>query len=212
MILLKTLDLNILGINSAYKNDGEVSIILRETLEACATCAANWTADSKNEKEELFINQRIQTLHLMDFVKFTAPQENYVPPELQEAVDVLMRADIVVFASPVIWFNPSPLLMQFFVGITALEHDWNFPLKGKIAGVITHCDEDGCEKVANDIRAPLQHFGFQMPPHSTFWRNRAGARFSEAHWQVDDHQKVMAVNLIHYALTLKKARKDAGEV
>jgi len=196
------MDLTILGISGAYTKQGQVAHLLDETLEACQQWA---------EGETTPVNITTEIIHLSEVMtEFNAPEENIIPANLRGTVDKLLRADIIIFASPVYWFNVSPLLMQFFVDITALEYDWDFPLCGKIGAAITHCDEDGGEKVAGDILAPLRHFGLITPPLGGFWRNRVGARFSEDHWQVDGHQKLLAQYLVRLAVELKLGRIRSG--
>lgn len=192
------LELNVLGINCAYTKTGPVAQMLDESIQACMDWADN--AD---------VAASFEALHLSEVMQgFTTPKQGCIPKYLKETAGKLLKADVVLFATPVFWGMPSPLFSQFLIDITPYEFDGDFPLRGKVAGVITHCDEDGGEKVVSDVLSPLRHFGFALPPHAGFWRNRTGAIHSEGKWQVDDHQKVLANNLVQLAVALKKAAPE----
>ncbi len=188
--------LRILGINCAYTKVGPVAQMLAESLEACGQWA----------KEVDGMETTVETVHLADVMRgFTTPVQGLILEHMKEAAKKLLAADVVLFATPVFWGMPSPLFMQFLVDITPYEFDGDFPLRGKVAGVIAHCDEDGCGQVVNAVLGPLRHFGFATPPHGDFWRNRTGARFSEGKWQENDHTHVLAPNLVEMALAFKKS-------
>ena len=192
--------ISVLGINAAYTKKGPVGQMLEEALDACT----QWIEGGGYQYAA-----RVEAIHLADIMEgFTCPQQGEIPGYLQETADKLLHADAVIFATPVFWSMPSALLVQFFADITPFECDGDFPLRGKAAGVIAHCDEDGCEKVVNDVMTPLRHLGFIMPPHAGFWRNRTAARFSENEWQLHDHTHVLASNLIELAIARKQGNPN----
>lgn len=193
-------ELRILGVNCAYTRVGPVAQMLTEALEACQQVA--------EIREEA--STSIEIVHLVEIPgnTFSLPVQGVIPDHMHATVEKLLKADIVIFASPTFWSMPSPLFSQFMVDITPLEGDADFPLRGKVAGAISHCDDCGAEKVVSDMFVPLRHFGFATPPHPGPWRNRRGAAGSYKQWQLHDHTHVLAPNLVAQAVAFKKANPE----
>jgi multimeric flavodoxin WrbA len=89
-------------------------------------------------------------------------------------------ADVVVFASPIRWFNVSALMKEL---LEELEEAPNFPLQDKIAYLIAIGDEDGGQQTINQMFAPLSHMGFWFPPYASQFVNTSMKGKSEEMWQ-----------------------------
>lgn len=188
--------LAVVGIDASYTGKGPVAQMLDDALEACKQTG------ELGEGVEV----SLEVFRLIDHMPgFTCPEQGVVPAYLRDIAQKLLAADIILIAVPTFWSWPSAMLVQFMIDITAFEVDGDFPLRGKVAAVISHCDEDGAEKVVSDTMVPLRHLGFAFAPFAGFWRNRTGARFSEHGWQEHDHTHVLAPNAVRFALALKKA-------
>ena len=180
----------VLGLNFAYTTVGPVTRLLTETLEACRIVAMDHGIDPLVERVDL-----IKVLQ-----GFTVPVQGVIPAYLKQTAEKHLLADVVIFASPVIWSLPSALFCQYMADITPFESDGGFPLRGKASGVIAHCRESGGEKVVSDVMTPFRHFGSVFPPHAGFWQSETGALRSENKWQLHDHMNVLAVNLVEQAI------------
>jgi multimeric flavodoxin WrbA len=102
---------------------------------------------------------------------------------IEEAYLEIMKADVIVFATPVLWFNVSALMKALLERMPETPH---FPLEGKTAYFFAVCDEDGGQQAINQMMAPLNHMGFKIPPYACMFYNTKMARKSEGEWQIRD--------------------------
>ncbi len=94
--------------------------------------------------------------------------------------DKLKAADIVVIGTP-IWFGVRGSVAQLV--IERLDGSYNdgdpetgqFPLYGKVAGVVVTGNEDGAHDAASTTLFNLTHLGCVVPPNAdTYWVGDAG--------------------------------------
>jgi len=94
--------------------------------------------------------------------------------------DKLKAADIIVIGTP-IWFGVRGSVAQLV--IERLDGSYNdfdpdtgqFPLYGKVAGVVVTGNEDGAHDAASTTLFNLSHLGCVVPPNAdTYWVGDAG--------------------------------------
>ena len=101
---------------------------------------------------------------------------------IEEAYQALLKSDPIVFASPVMWFNMSSLMKQFIERIP--ESEENFPCYGKTAYFFATFEEDGAQQTIGLMMSALNHMGFKIPQHASYFYNYNMAEKSENQWQM----------------------------
>lgn len=127
----------------------------------------------------------------------------------------LKAADIVIIGTP-IWFGVRSSVAQLV--IERLDGSYNdgdpvtgqFPLYGKVAGVIVTGNEDGAHDAAGTTLFNLSHLGCVVPPNAdTYWVGDAGPGPSYIEADADKHlytnktARYVAHNLAWMARLLK---------
>jgi multimeric flavodoxin WrbA len=102
---------------------------------------------------------------------------------IDRAFEEIKKADVIIFATPVLWFNVSALMKQLLERIPEAK---KFPMHGKTAYFFAVCDEDGGQQAINQMMGPLNHMGFCIPPHACMFYNNNMAHRSEDRWQIKD--------------------------
>jgi multimeric flavodoxin WrbA len=100
---------------------------------------------------------------------------------IEPAYEAILKADVVVFATPTIWFNVSASMKQL---IELMEEGPDFPCEGKAAFFVAACDEDGAQQAINQMMAPFNHMGFSIPPYAYYIYNNNMAEKSEDQWML----------------------------
>lgn len=100
---------------------------------------------------------------------------------MRPVLDAIVRADAIVFATPVLWFNVSALMKEL---IELMEEGPDFPYEGKAAFFVAVCEEDGGQQAINQMMAPLNHMGFWIPPYASYIFNSSMAERSEDAWML----------------------------
>ena len=182
--------MHILGIDGSPKR-GIVSALLDEALHAA-------------REEAVILGEEhieVEALHLADLdLPHHDGSYDSTPPELALPFDWLRKADGIIFATPVHWFNVSELTKCFIDWLTTLEA--NFELEGKVAGVIAHCDSDGGNQAAMSLVGPLLHMGLMIPPCCAMYRNKCLADLTGHEWQGTD-QRLVGQNVLRLARTIR---------
>ncbi len=128
----------------------------------------------------------------------------------------IKRADIFIIATP-IWFGVrgsiAQMVMERLDG-TYEEADsktGQFPLYGKVAGVIVTGNEDGAHHAAATTLFNLTHLGCTVPPNADcYWVGEAGPGPSYIEAEGDKHlytnktARYLAHNLVFFARLLKE--------
>ncbi len=128
----------------------------------------------------------------------------------------IKACDIFVIGSP-IWFGVRGSVAQMVIERldgTYEEMDpksGQFPLYGKVAGVIVTGNEDGAHDVASNTLFNLSHLGCTVPPNSdTYWVGPAGPGPSyieadgEHHLYTNKTAHFLVHNTVYFAKLLKK--------
>lgn len=129
-------------------------------------------------------------------------------------LEKVKAADILVMATP-IWFGVRGSVLQMV--IERLDGTYNerneqgqYPLYGKVAGVVVTGNEDGAHDAAATTLFNMSHLGCTIPPNAdTYWVGEAGPgpSFIEAggadHPYTNRTSRWMAHNLVHLARILR---------
>lgn len=128
----------------------------------------------------------------------------------------LKAADIVIIGTP-IWFGVRSSVAQLVIERldgTYVEGDpttGQFPLYGKVAGVIVTGNEDGAHDAAATTLFNLSHLGCTIPPNADcYWVGDAGPGPSyidavgDKHMYTNKTARYMAHNLVYMATLLKE--------
>ena len=131
-------------------------------------------------------------------------------------LDKIRGCDILIIGSP-IWFGVRSSIAQLV--LERLDGTYNeadpetgqFPLYGKVGGVIITGNEDGAHDVAANTLFNLSHLGCTIPPNvDTYWVGPAGPGPSyieaggEKHLYTNKTVRFMVANLVHFAMVLKE--------
>lgn len=171
----------VLGINGSDHKEGIGSQLLAEALLGAMNAGAE-----------------VDFVHLVDSIT-TFPPVDYgkeMPAELKPLSDLIHKADAIVFATPVHWFNMSTRMKALIDFMTPLESP-NFPLAGKVAGFIATCDEDGGQQAISLMAAAMNHCGLLIPPFGMVFQNRKSGG-GEGGWQNTD-ARLLGRNLVRLA-------------
>lgn len=128
-------------------------------------------------------------------------------------LEKIEAADIIVVCAP-IWFGLRSSVCQLV--IERMDGTYNerndkgqYPLYGKVAGVVVTGNEDGAHSVAESTLFNLSHLGCVVPPNAdTYWVGDAGPgpSYIEAGQDSKYTQRTtrwMAHNTVHLARILK---------
>jgi multimeric flavodoxin WrbA len=101
---------------------------------------------------------------------------------IEEAYQMVLKSDPIVFASPVMWFNMSALMKELLERIP--ESEENFPCYGKTAYFFVTFEEDGAQQTIGLMMSAANHMGFKIPQHASYFYNFKMADKSENLWQL----------------------------
>jgi len=131
-------------------------------------------------------------------------------------LEKIKSADILIIGSP-IWFgvrsSVAQLVMERLEGTydEADPETWQFPLYGKVAGVVITGNEDGAHDVASNTLFNLSHLGCTVPPNiDSYWLGPAGPGPSyieaggDKHLYTNKTVRFMVHNLTYMARLLKE--------
>ena len=130
-------------------------------------------------------------------------------------LEKIKACDILIIASP-IWFGVRSSVAQMVLERldgTYMEGDpetGQYPLYGKVAGVIVTGNEDGAHNVAATTLFNMTHLGCTVPPNvDCYWVGDAGPGPSyieaggDKHLYTNRTVRYMAHNLVYFAKILK---------
>jgi multimeric flavodoxin WrbA len=133
-------------------------------------------------------------------------------PEIFEKVKL---ADIVIVGTP-LWLGEKSSIAtlaieRLYGGSSLTNNKGQYLYYNKVGGAIVTGNEDGAKHASASILYGLAHIGFTIPPNSdTYWVGEAGpgASYIEAKGKENEftqqHARIMAYNLIHFARLLKE--------
>ena len=142
--------ITILGINGSPHRMGICARLLQKALEMAKKEGAS-----------------IKIFHLVDIEKsfYHSGYKKKLEKDFIKIGGEILKADGVIFATPVYWMNESALMKNFFEKLTVFELK-GFKCEGKVAGFIATEEEEGGWQTILDMAGPLDHMGFLFPPYS----------------------------------------------
>jgi len=110
----------------------------------------------------------------------------------------IKEADIVVFATPIWWGQPSSLLQKVIERLDQVDNEYVMskmsPLTHKVAGIVITGHEDGVQHVIGTLANALTWYGFALPPEmAVYWVGEAGPPMDK---DADKRRKNMATNMM----------------
>ena len=148
----------ILGISGSPHKKGKVTILLNSVLEK--------TRELGSETELIFLADYPIPYCMGCYSKNVMDCNPEVFKEMLPSIyDKILKADGIVFGTPVYWFGPSGLMKNFIDLLTALENIEPL-LAGKVVSCVVSCEEDGAISTASSIIIPLNFMGAIIPPYS----------------------------------------------
>ena len=162
-------------------------------------------------------NVGTETVRIVDhYIPFGVSSQEDEKDEWPFILNKIKSCDILVIGSP-IWFGVRSSVTQLVLERLDGTYDeadpetGQFPLYGKVGGVIITGNEDGAHDVAANTLFNLSHLGCTIPPNvDTYWVGNAGPGPSyidasgDKHLYTNKTVRFMVANLIHFALLLKK--------
>jgi multimeric flavodoxin WrbA len=158
-----------------------------------------------------------ETIRVVDhYIPFGVSSKEDEKDEWPVILNKIKSCDILIIASP-IWFgvrsSVAQLVLERLDGTysEAEPKTGQFPLYGKVGGVIVTGNEDGAHNVAANTIFNLSHLGCTIPPNvDTYWVGKAGPGPSyieaggERHLYTNKTVRFMVNNLVHFARVLKE--------
>ena len=110
----------------------------------------------------------------------------------------ITEADIVVFATPIWWGQPSSLIQKIIERMDEVDNGYMMtgtsPLLHKVGGIVVTGHEDGVQHVVGTIANALTWYGLTLPPESVaYWVGEAGPPMDK---DAEKRQKNMATNMM----------------
>lgn len=161
----------IIGINGhPLKEDvGDRKANVALMLDECLAAARD---EGKRRKELV----ETKTIHLVDIIKAHHDGiEESMPDWIKSALDELIVAKGIIFATPVNWFDKSDLTHTFLSYVTSLEMA-GFALEGKKVSVLVNRHDGGAIQAAMMTLAPMNHMGCDIVKYGLFYRDSAATR------------------------------------
>ena len=195
----------IIGINGSPHKDGTTVMALNRILES-----------SKNH------GAIVKLIHLVD--KNINPCKGCysidpklckypcnIKDDMQDILNLMLRADGFVFATPVYWFNMSGLMKNFIDRLTNLATR-GYKLEGKIGVFIASSKEDEGGKViaSMSMALALNHLGLLIPPYSIlFYPGKEEIVLKNkvvwVDWELKD-SKLIGKNIVRLCEILRKTK------
>jgi len=195
----------IIGINGSPHKDGTTVMALNRILES-----------SKNH------GAIVKLIHLVD--KNINPCKGCysidpklckypcnIKDDMQDILNLMLRADGFVFATPVYWFNMSGLMKNFIDRLTNLATR-GYKLEGKIGVFIASSKEDEGGKViaSMSMALALNHLGLLIPPYSIlFYPGKEEVVLKNkvvwVDWELKD-SKLIGKNIVRLCEILRKTK------
>ncbi len=129
-------------------------------------------------------------------------------------VGKMLKADIILFATPIWWGNRSSLMQRIIERMDAFDEQYiaagRSALLNKVAGIVITGSEDGAQQTMASIMSTLSFMDFTLPPEcTTYWVGEVGQdpkldREKRLKSKAAEHMaKNTARNLVYYAQLLK---------
>ncbi len=168
---------------------------------------------------KLFHEQGVETevIRVIDHnVRFGVSSDEGEGDEWPEILKKIKASDILIIGSP-IWFGVRSAVAQMVLERLDGTYDESdpetgqFPLYGKVGGVVITGNEDGAHNVAANTLFNLSHLGCTIPPNvDTYWVGDAGPGPSyieaggDKHLYTNKTVRYMVNNLVYFANLVKE--------
>jgi len=216
-------DIHVIGFDGSPVRGGTCAAILERALSGAKKAGASIELVRLQE----FITAPFHGVHdpklenaykaLPEPVKRLIPQkirklatDHLFPEEVKPLISMIEKADAFIFASPTWWSMPSDFLKTFLNYLTICDYR-GYSLRGKVAGFISVCEEDGAQHVNALLQNALTHMGVATPPFCSFFFNKKMLGQSEENWQEED-QELLGVNVARMARLMKSSGWDWAEL
>jgi len=130
--------------------------------------------------------------------------------QMDEIFAQIEAADIVVFATPIWWNQPSSYLQKVIERMTTYDDEYiesgKSDLYGKVGGCIVTGTDDGFQSCMSRFYCLFSQLGFTVPPEA--FATWAGTSLADVTKNKDTREEVatMARNLVAWANLLKDSR------
>lgn len=135
-------------------------------------------------------------------------------------VEEIIRADIVIFATPIWWGNRSSLMQRVIERMDAFDEEYikggRSVLLNKVAGIVITGSEDGAQNTMAHLMEVLSFLNFTLPPQCcTYWVGEVGQNPAtdpdrrRKNESVETMAANTAKNLIYYSKLLKEYPQKA---
>lgn len=115
-----------------------------------------------------------------------ADTDHLLPIDVRGLIHSMEEADGFIFATPVWWGMPSDLLKILLSYLTICDSR-DYSLKGKVAGFISICQEDGAMLANMLMQNACTHMGMITPPFCSYFFNRQANVSEDNNWQETNH-------------------------
>jgi len=175
----------IVGINASpfddpHNTEHDTARVLKEALAAARECSAteiDWIhlpedlphCDGRREETRYSLEERIQRL----------PKKG----SLEETIRRMIAADGILLCGPTYTFSAESRTCALLAWCEITTDYPEYCLKGKVAGLISVCEEDGGQSANERKFSPCNHMGMIIPPFCSHFYNKHASK-SEG-----DHQK-----------------------
>lgn len=191
-------------------------LILNCTLKKTPAVSNTEALAKRAQKLYEAAGAQVELLRVVDHkVAFGVSSDEGDGDEWPPILNKIKACDILIIASP-IWFGVRASITQMVIERldgTYEEGDaktGQFPLYGKVAGVIVTGNEDGAHDVAANTLFNLTHLGCVVPPNvDTYWVGPAGPGPSyieaggDKHLYTNKTTRYMVANTLYMAKLLK---------
>ncbi|MEG9297769.1 flavodoxin family protein [Mangrovibacillus sp. Mu-81] len=176
------------------------------------------TAALMDEAVEIFKKEGIESevIRLADYsISYGITPDAGDGDQWPEIFEKVKLADIVIVGTP-LWLGEKSSIAtlaieRLYGGSSLTNNKGQYLYYNKVGGAIVTGNEDGAKHASASILYGLAHIGFTIPPNSdTYWVGEAGpgASYIEAKGKENEftqqHARIMAYNLIHFARLLKE--------
>lgn len=154
----------VLGINGSPRSYGNTYKLLRIALKVAELEGA------RTKTINLYDYDIKPCLGCLSDIQETCRYPCVIDDDMKQLYDEVLKADGLIIATPIYWFNVPGVLKNFIDRLTALENmifiDGRSWLEGKVLGVIATGNDSGDVKVLSNVALTFNFMGMIVPPWS----------------------------------------------
>ncbi|RLE88629.1 MAG: flavodoxin family protein [Thermoprotei archaeon] len=162
----------ILGLNGSPRTYGNTYKLLKIALEAAKKLGAT------TEIINLYEYDIKDCIGCLSDEPLACRYPCVIDDDMRKIYDEILKADGVIFATPIYWYSPSSIIKRVIDRLTALENmifvsgrSW---VEGKVAGIIAVGNDSGEIQLISLMYATLNSMGFIIPPFALSFFNVQG--------------------------------------